>query len=77
MKIELVREVKPNGDIFYIVEKDGHWIENSSLYAGNNIEVPGRLKTATEIYNKVVAAQGNLEKSIILSTEILAEENNN
>jgi len=35
MKIEIVKETKPNGDQYLSIEKDGSYVPTSSSYVGN------------------------------------------
>lgn len=73
MKIEIVKETRIDETIFYSVEVNGEYQQNSSIYGGT-ISVPydDGLERVTKIYNVIKNRLINhtSEKEIILSEEI-------
>jgi len=74
MKLELIKDVKPNGDIFYSVKKDGLYTEGTIVYAGSIIEgeKAGAYERAKGLYElcKVVDNSNKIGETVILSEEI-------
>jgi hypothetical protein len=62
MKLELVKETKPNGTIVYSIEKDGHYVSHT---ATENLE-------QAEGFFKSIIGGGNTEtiKEIIKTIEV-------
>ena len=81
MKLELIREVKLNGDIFYSIEKDGRHIEDSIVYAGNleDGEKTGAYEKARGFYNicRNTTSEDQLGKKVIISEELFGDEKEN
>jgi len=71
MKLEIIKQTKLNGDIFYYVEKDGERIEDSTIYGGK-ITNPEK-----HSYNKICVIFENVKYLIINakdSKEIMQSE---
>jgi hypothetical protein len=65
MKIELIKETKVNGDVFYYTMIDGLYVSDSMKYGSDNEKV------AREFYNNIVENKGELKpiKEVLESVE--------
>jgi hypothetical protein len=81
MKLELIREVKLNGDIFYFIEKDGRHLEDSIVYGGNleDGEKTGAYEKARGFYNicRTTPSEDRFGKKVIISEELFGDKEEN
>ena len=73
MKLELIKEVKDTGAVFYFVEKDGRYIDDSTSYGGNifNSTTTENERTA---YERTLSFYNFVKEGIISSKKVLLSE---
>lgn len=65
MKIELIKEVKPNGDVIFSVEVDGRYVTGSCA----TTEIIG-----VDIFENVIKNKGEFKNKTILLTHTIIED---
>ena len=74
MKVELIKQIKENGDVYYSTFVDGVQIAGTTTYAGNIIEekedAVGRAMVKLHLVKKVFENNQIPAESVIYSEEI-------
>jgi len=68
MKLEIRKDTKNNGDMFYHIYKDDMYLSDTSIYI--NSDPNGALKRIWDLYDKI-KQEGQPEKQEVIFSEVI------